>query len=295
LVLAFLAVLTACTVAQMEKPQTEDEAFPKPKPEFPMSEYTEAQEGWVLIDVMVQGSGLIDDLNVRDSSGSAAFEQAALEAVEGWRFTPGDEREESVLLSFVYDRKEVGLSRRFINLNNQAHELIGEGDLGGADELLTEMRSDPDLSAFELAYSYLTAGRLAGARGDQAAQLHYFRKAMLNEGRWLARENYLPTLRATVILAIDKRDYASAVRDYELLIETRAGRKQSSDLEEPIEAIRAHFDGGQFDTQPYMAADNSVSVEREWPQYSRTNYDPRAAQSSMGNWTQPSAPAKKGK
>ncbi len=267
LALVILAVFTACTVAQMEQPQTEDHVFTKPIPEFPGTELARAAEGWVLIAYIVSSSGIVSELYIKDSSGSDAFERAALNVVREWRYAPGKERELTVLLNFVYDRQVVRLSRRFMSLNQETHRLIDDGDFDAAQALLAEIRADDDLNTFELAYSFLTEGRVAGMRADPAGQLQYFRRAMLNKGRWLTRDTYLASLRATVLLAIDQGDFVSAVRDYELLNETRVGRKLGSDLEDSIEAISAQFAGDGFDAPPYTAADSSITVQRDWPKH----------------------------
>ncbi len=128
-IFVFLAVLTACTLMQVETANTDTQVFTKPEPKFPESELVRGREGWVLIAYTVTRGGLVSDLGIRDSSGKSAFEKAALDAVRLWRYKPGEERELSVLLNFVYDRQIVRLSRRFISLNDTAHELIEEGDL----------------------------------------------------------------------------------------------------------------------------------------------------------------------
>jgi hypothetical protein len=85
-----------------------------------------------------------------------------------------------------------------------------------------------------------------------ARQLELFRKAVRNEGRWLARENYIATLRAIVIMEIDQQDYPSAVRDYDLLTETPVGKEMAKDLENVIEIIRAQMAEHDFQWQPYI-------------------------------------------
>ena len=267
LVFISLVVFSACTVANLEPATTEEEAFGKPKPEFPMTEYSRVREGWSLVGMSVSRAGLVTDLGILDSSGSDAFDEAAIDALQYWRFAPGGEPSRTALVNFVFDDTVVLLSRRFMNLNERSHRLIEEGDLDGAEAVLTEIRDDPDLSVFELAYSYLTEGRLAGERGDSARQLMLFRKATWNDGRWLARENYLATLRAMVILELDLQDYGSAIRDYDLLTESPSGRKMGADLKEVVSTLRRQMADSGAVMQPYMVADNFVSVERGRPQH----------------------------
>jgi TonB family protein len=262
-----LSVFSACTVADLEPPSSEEEAFGKPKPEFPMTEYSNVREGWVMVGLVVSRGGLVTDVGVLDSSGSDAFDEAAIDALQHWRYTPGGKPNQTALVNFVYDDTIVLLSRRFMNLNQDVHNFIDEGDLDAAEALLTDMRNGPDLSVFELAYSYLTEGRIAGERGDSDRQLMLFRKAIWNDGRWMARDNYLATLRAIVIMELDLQDYGSAIRDYDLLTKTSAGRKLGADLKEVVSRIRRQMKDNGMEMQPYIVADNVVSVERDRPQH----------------------------
>jgi hypothetical protein len=136
------------------------------------------------------------------------------------------------------------------------------------DPSIEAIRIDNNLSAFELAYSFITEGRIAGERGDKVEQLRCFRRAMLNQGRWLKRENYLKLLYATVVLEMQQQDFASALRDYELLTETPTGRKIAVDLEEPIQAVRALVESNDNIPPPYMVANMEMSIEHEVRAYS---------------------------
>jgi TonB family protein len=259
-----LGLGAACAVMD-EEALTEEQAFGQPRPIFPESEYLQGREGWVLVGYSVARSGLVTDLGVIDSSGNEAFERSAIDAMQRWRFPPGEERQHTGLINFEFDRTVVRLSRRFTSLNRKTHQLIDAGDLDGAVSMLEKIRSDDDLSVFELAYSYLTEGRIAGARGDHAGQLELFRKAVRNEGRWLDRDNYLATLRAIVIMEIEQQDYVSAVRDYNLLAESSVGRKKGGELGDLVQSIDEQLQEKGVATEPYMASTISLSVRRQRP------------------------------
>lgn len=256
-----------------EPPADESEVFTKPEPEYPKSELEMRREGWVLVTYHVGRSGIVDDLFVEDSSGNSKFEEAALNGVRKWRYAPGESRELRALVSFVDGQGETPLTQKFYSQNQRAHDLIDDGELERAQALLAEIREEDDLHPAELAYSYVTEGRIAGERGDRPEQLHYYRKAMLDDGRWLAREDYLGILLLAVVLELDQGDFASAVRDYERLTESRSGRKRGEDLEEIVQAARNRIDADPSLMQPFTVADSSVTVTGHLPPHQNHMYD----------------------
>jgi tetratricopeptide (TPR) repeat protein len=209
-------------------------------------------------------------------NGSDAFNKAALKAVRDWRFESAAEQKSTVLLSFVNERRQLSLSRAFFARNAKVHRSIDNGELDDAQERIEAIRKNNNLSVFELAYSFISEGRVAGERGDKVEQLRCFRRAMLNQGRWLKRENYLKLLHATVVLEMQQQDFASALRDYELLTETSTGRKIAVDLEEPIKAVRAMVESNGNIPPPYMVANMEMSIEQEARAYS--GYDDTSIQ-----------------
>ena len=262
LIFVCLAATFGCAVMNLD-PETPEDAFEKQGPRFPESEYVKGHEGWVLVGYTVTRSGLINDIGILESSGSEAFEEAAVETIEDWRFEPGAEREETALVSFVYFRSEILLSRRFKSYYDKAHGLIDKGELDAAEDILADIRELPDLTTNELAYSYLTEGRIAGARGDYERQLMLFRRAVRNDGHWLDRKNYLASMRMIVILEIRLHDYASAVWDYDALVASEPGWDPGAELEEVVESVRARVETTGNISRPYMVADRNIVVKRE--------------------------------
>jgi len=265
LILALFAILAASALAHAETASSSENLIKQPMPEFPQSELRRAREGWVLVNYSRSDDGSVVNPSIADSSRSEAFNKAALKAVQDWRYEPGEHQEQSALLNFVYDRPHTYVDKKFFYRDGKIHSLIDSDKLEEAQEEIDRVRGSRDLTAIELAYTQIAEARIAGKRGDRAAQLQCFRKAMLNDGRWLSRDTYLKLLRAAVLLEIDQDDLASAVRDYELLTETGAGRELAADLEEPIQAIRARIASGEIAASPHRVAHNIVSVSHERP------------------------------
>ena len=254
------AVLATASLAQTDTTGDDVKFIAQPMPKFPMSE--RSREGWVVLDSTIDDNGIVVNLNIKDSSGSDAFNEAALSAVRDWRFEPGQGRQLTVLLNFVFDRRQVHLSRQFFSKIQKVHKSIDKGRLDDALKRIDDIRGNNELTAYELAYSLIAEGRLASERADKVEQLRLFRRAIINDGRWLERDKYLNMLRAIVVLEIQQQELASALQHYEMLVETGLGRGKAADLAGPIQIVRELLGGGEF-PPPYVVANIAVTVEHD--------------------------------
>lgn len=59
-----------------------------PPPVYPLAARRGREEGKVLLKVFVSAAGAVEKIELHTSSGSARLDQAAQEAVRGWRFVP---------------------------------------------------------------------------------------------------------------------------------------------------------------------------------------------------------------
>jgi protein TonB len=59
-------------------------------PRYPDSARREGAEGVVLVKALVQADGAIGAVEVERSSGHAALDRAAIQAVREWRFRPAE-------------------------------------------------------------------------------------------------------------------------------------------------------------------------------------------------------------
>ena len=248
-----------------------------PLPDFPKSELIRGREGWVLLSYAVLDDGSVFSPVIEASSGSEAFNDAATKAVSRWRYLPGEAQTDKVLLHFVYERKQPYVSKKFFARDRKVHAAIDKGELDKAQELINGMRAKDDLTAVELAYTYVAEGRIFEAQGDKEKQLQQFRRAMINDGRWLSRSDYLKLLHAAVILELQLKDYSSALRDYRILTETEVGRKLAADVEEPMTLIAAAVENGAELPPPWSPAEMEVFIVREPPQPSRSDQFPKPA------------------
>jgi TonB family protein len=257
-ILNLALVLVCCVVGTTDALA---QLIEQPEPDFPISE--RGREGWTVLDCSISDDGIVVDLSIRDSSGSSAFNDAAIEAVREWRFEPAQERRVNVLLNFVFERSQVHLSRKFIAHITDVHKSIDEGKLDDAVERIAEYRDNETMGAYEFAYSLIAEGRVASVREDKAEHLSIFRRAIINDGHWLERDKYLMLLHAIVVLEVQQQEFASALENYALLTKTEPGKKLAEGLEEPMRSLEAMLEGGGDFAPPYTVADVEMTIERK--------------------------------
>lgn len=75
---------TACA----DSPPKIDHSYPTPQPNYPDSAQLNGEQGDVTLDVFVNSAGKPRKFRVNQSSGYTDLDNAAAEAVAGWRFIP---------------------------------------------------------------------------------------------------------------------------------------------------------------------------------------------------------------
>ncbi len=278
LALFLSALLPMPALAESAAVEAPAPAVSQPTPVFPVSERNRDRQGWVLVDLEIDELGLVSGSNIRNSSGSDAFDEAALKALDEWRYAPSEQTSRTVLVSFVYSKSNPTLRRNFTSRYKKIHKAVDAGDLDKARRTLRKIRQDKNLSAFELAYSFIAEGRIAAASGDRREQLRCFRLAMLNDGHWVASDTYQDLLYAAVVLEIQEEDYGSALRDFSLLSESAPGRDATKDLENVIQEIRSFVENSESEALPFTFADQEIMVETRRPDWAREQADSRPRQ-----------------
>ena len=83
-------LLAACEAppAPQSVPSTEVAAIDTPPPEYPLALACDGIGGTVELELTVGPDGSVTGASTRESSGQAALDAAALEAVRAWRFRP---------------------------------------------------------------------------------------------------------------------------------------------------------------------------------------------------------------
>lgn len=92
LLLVWVTFVVRAAAAQEALPENEiyiaAEAISKPAPEYPGFALAQGKEGWVIVSYVISPTGEVVEPMIEDSSGTEAFERAAMRAVEDWRYAP---------------------------------------------------------------------------------------------------------------------------------------------------------------------------------------------------------------
>jgi protein TonB len=85
---AFALVAGGASTACADTPPKIDHSYPTPQPDYPDSAQVSGEQGDVTLDVFVNAAGKPRKFRIHQSSGFADLDNAAAEAVAGWRFVP---------------------------------------------------------------------------------------------------------------------------------------------------------------------------------------------------------------
>jgi TonB family protein len=134
-----LALALLAGGAWAQEPRTVETYVPaKPitrqNPRYPVREFREGREGWVIVSFVVSSTGDVTEAMVEESSGNAAFEKAALDTVLRWRYEPATLNGEPVEQAMTQSKLQFGsggdaYARPFFRRRyNEIAALIDAGD-----------------------------------------------------------------------------------------------------------------------------------------------------------------------
>jgi TonB family protein len=188
---------------------------------FPLKQAVHLEEGWVDLNFMIDPNGKTYEVVVTDSTGSKAFEEAALKAAKKWHFKPAMSADEPTEIGYgfrVYFTHPFaqGLSKPFARTYEQAVAAIAEGDRARAELLLAQLTVQ---NLTEDAAVGLAKYQFEAKWGTEAAQIAALRRALAMEpsSRYLPRSQVAAALLALLPLELRAKDFASAMSTWTLL------------------------------------------------------------------------------
>lgn len=216
-------------------------------PLYPSSELRKGQQGWVDLNYVVTKEGAVIEPVVEASSGSRAFERAAINTVKRWRYEPAlldgepiQQCKTRVRISFALEGSETGVSRRFHRTYKKINKAVDRGDIDSAALELEDAFQLKGLTLGELSWLWALRVRIAGIQGDREQQLNAVRRALAVPHDVIPDKLRSGLLTTRVVLEIYKNNFAAALDTYSKLKEIEGADTSGLDpIVDNIEALVA--------------------------------------------------------
>jgi TonB family protein len=236
-----------------------------------MNELNKGHQGWVDLNFVVTEEGEVIEPVVEASSGSRAFERAALRTVKRWRYEPAllngvpvEQCKTAVRISFAIEGSESGVSRRFYRQYRRIAKDIEQENIESASSAVDDAFQAKGLTLGELSWLWVLRARIAWLRGDEEQQLIAVRRALAVSRTWIPDQLRADLLTTQVVLEFKKGDYAMALSAHSDL-KTIEG-SDTSGLDPVIEKIRTVVDSDQyfFSAAEIGRDGNCETCESQW-------------------------------
>ena len=202
-------------------------------PEYPYRSAVRGDEGWVLVNYMVDVDGNAFEATVIDSSGEYRMEDAALEAIEASSFEPaelnGTAIEGSAFMRYTFVLSDgVSASSDFARSYRRFHEALDEEDHEEAKGHLDDMEEMAHDNLYEDAFYNWAKYAFAKELGDVGLQLDSLNRALAYAGRqdegrrfaYLSPRSISEALSALFSLQVESKYYGEAINSYRWMEES---------------------------------------------------------------------------
>ena len=217
-------------------------------PRYPSSELRRRQQGWVELNYVVTKEGEVVEPVVEASSGSRAFERAALNTVKNWRYEPAmlngepiQQCKTAVRISFALDGAQSEVSRNFYRKYRKIDKILAKGEIDSAS---AELEKAFELTLGELSWLWALQARLAGLQEDREQQLVAVRRALAVSKDWIPDKLRSGLLTTRVVLELQQNNFAAALDAYADL--QAIDSANTANLDPIIQNIRGHINGNEL-------------------------------------------------
>ena len=216
----------------------------RPAPRYPVHELRRNQQGWVVLNYVVTDDGRVIEPVVEQSSGSRAFEDAAVYTVKSWRYEPARMNGEpvqqcktKVRIAFAIQGAQDKVSRKFYIRYRKMEETLEAGDIETASAELDTALQGEGMTLAEMSWLWALEARIAGMRGDKEGQLAALRRATAGASEWVTEDLLAGLLMTKTALELETGDFSAAMQSYDELRST--GSDDTAQLEPFIEQVNA--------------------------------------------------------
>ena len=221
----FLAILLTfgCSTAAADDPClfTPSTAEKLIKPYFPRDEQYTLGEGWVVLNYCVNTEGQAEQILVQATTGTEAFERAAIKALKASRFQPAtrggapvqhcDRRSK---YTFEMDPPAKQARRSFARAYREARDYLEAGDEAAAEPIIARLEQQGFKNLYEISYHRLLRGMLADLRGAYATAVDAYESALDSGASRLPSKTVAATRLRVFKLAVARGRYAAALDTY---------------------------------------------------------------------------------
>ena len=237
---------------QPTKPTVEIDSFQGPVlldvvvPEYPPNRLIEGEESWVHVNFMVDSEGKPYEIVVTDSIGHNSFKNAAIRAVQKWKYQPAIYNGEKIdagarhKIVFQLPDQPKGASERFVKIQNALRKAVAEDDKANADRYLKMLENDRRLTLYEDAFFNFAKYEYMSKWGSEDQQLDALNRAIANESsdKYLPADVYLFAMGKRLPVLLKKRDYLAAYLSYVILSREELDEAAHSNLEAVGKALQ---------------------------------------------------------
>jgi TonB family protein len=216
---------------------------------YPSEEEKSGREGWVELNMMIDPKGKPYEVMVADSSGSRAFEKAAVKWLQEMSFEPARRGETPIDSSYMLKMKFAirdlakGASEEFVSVYRSFSKAVQAGDRVKADVLFGRLHAE---NLYESSFENFGKFFYHKQWGTPADQLRDLRLAIAGERRpeYLPKDAFTTALYAMFGLEAAASDFGSALATWRIL-EPIASPQMRAALQPAVDQIHAIALGGQ--------------------------------------------------
>lgn len=199
---------------------TPAELLSQPSPDYPTQLKEKNNEGWVKLNYMVDKEGNALDIIVEDTLGDADFEEAAINAIKKQKHKPATYKTKPVsqnvsdlVIDFTLPQEGKDISK-FNDSFSQAVTALNEKDLDAAKRIIEQLDNTNGYSLEELSSLEIAKAQLASHQGDIFQQLEHLNRAKVGDGKYLAPEIYINTLKSVIAISLKTSKFYDAFESY---------------------------------------------------------------------------------
>ncbi|MCP4992034.1 MAG: energy transducer TonB [Colwellia sp.] len=224
------------------------------EPKYPMSAARDGREGWAVFSFVINEEGRVEDVLVKETSGSKDITKAAQRAIGKWRYKPAmvngkpiQQCVNTVQMDFKMGGNNTtkGVSRRFKNKYSKALAALNSQDFSELDELILQMKKTKSMHLSEYNYLQLLMADYAKAQGKKAKQLKHLSRVAMALTPLADDKQKLSVLYQVFNLQIELNQFQAAYTSYEKLIKLPAAKPYLDKFTAVIAKLDAVIAGDQ--------------------------------------------------